>query len=103
MPIGNITNSIQSIVMYHDITSARVKSMHCEKSACGHFSGDNCSLGRRVKSGLPPVVDALPSCLIRPSCRWYAEQGGEVCLRCPQVVTMIPAGDNALNQVAVPR
>ena len=75
----------------------------CEKSACGHFSGDSCSLGRRVKAGLPPVVDTLPSCLIRPSCRWYAEQGGEVCLRCPQVVTMIPAGDGALNEVAVPR
>jgi hypothetical protein len=75
----------------------------CDEHKCGHFDGSRCSLGARVKQGLPPVVDALPTCLIRPKCRWYAEQGGEVCLRCPQVVTMIPAADTPLNAVAAPR
>src|SRR5437868_11253492 len=65
----------------------------CEESKCGHFNGRQCSLGERVKQGLPAVVDGLPQCLIRPRCRWFAEQGGEVCLRCPQVVTMIPAAE----------
>lgn len=75
----------------------------CEESRCCHFNGSNCSLGYRVKSGLPAVVDTLPSCLIRPNCRWYAEQGSEVCLRCPQVVTMIPEADTPLNAVAAVR
>jgi len=75
----------------------------CEESRCGHFDGSRCSLGGRVKRDLPPVVDALPSCLIRPTCRWHAEQGGEVCLRCPQVVTMIPEADTPLNAVAAVR
>lgn len=75
----------------------------CEETRCSHFNGGQCSLGRRVRDGLPAVVDALPSCLIRPDCRWYAEQGGEVCLRCPQVVTMIPEADAPLNRVAAVR
>jgi len=75
----------------------------CDEHRCGHFNGSTCSLGARVKQGLPAVVDALPPCLIRPKCRWYAEQGGEVCLRCPQVVTMIPEADTPLNAVAAVR
>jgi hypothetical protein len=50
---------------------------------------------------LPEVVDILPACQVRRSCRWYAEQGGAACRRCPQVVTMIPKLDDALNRVAL--
>ena len=75
----------------------------CDEQRCGHFDGHRCSLGARVKHGLPAVVDALPSCLIRNRCRWFAEQGGEVCLRCPQVVTTIPTADTPLNAVAAVR
>jgi hypothetical protein len=73
----------------------------CEESRCGQFADGRCSLGRRLVEGLDPVVDALPPCTIRPSCRWHAEEGGAACLRCPQVVTLIPmrAGDR-LAQVA---
>jgi hypothetical protein len=75
----------------------------CDEAKCAHYNGRTCNLGARVKAGLPAVVDTLPPCLIRPKCRWYAEQGGEVCLRCPQVVTMIPEADTPLNAVATPR
>ena len=75
----------------------------CEESRCTHFNGGQCSLGQRVKADLPAVVDSMPSCLLRPRCRWYAEQGKDVCLRCPQVVTMIPEADTLLNSVATPR
>ena len=75
----------------------------CDEDKCGHFNGSQCSLGARVKQGLPAVVEALPPCLIRPKCRWFAEQGGDVCLRCPQVVTMIPEAETPLNAVAAVR
>jgi hypothetical protein len=75
----------------------------CEEDRCSHFNGSRCSLGERVKHGLPAVVDALPTCLIRPKCRWFAEQGADVCLRCPQVVTMIPEAETPLNAVAAER
>ena len=66
----------------------------CEQTRCVHFNGSQCTLGQRIVAKLPPVADALPPCLIRSTCRWYAEQGGAACLRCPQVVTMVPEGDD---------
>lgn len=74
----------------------------CEESRCIHFDGARCSLAQRIVEKLEPVVDVLPACLIRPTCRWYSEQGGEACRRCPQVVTMIPKADDKLNEAALP-
>src|SRR5436305_1818361 len=42
---------------------------------------------RRTVAFVPPVVESLPPCRIRPSCRWFAEQGKHVCFRCPVIVT----------------
>ena len=50
--------------------------------------------------GLDPVVDALPSCSIRNTCRWFADQERAACVRCPQVVTLIPMGGDRLSRVA---
>jgi len=72
----------------------------CEEHRCSHFDGTRCQLGERIARELDPVVDALPPCQIRATCRWFAEQGGAVCLRCPQIVTRVP-GDDALSRIAV--
>jgi hypothetical protein len=73
----------------------------CETSGCVHFDGDHCGLGQRVATMLPPVVQRLPRCSMRSSCRWYAEQGGSVCLRCPQVMTTdYPRPGNDLVRLA---
>jgi hypothetical protein len=74
----------------------------CETSRCCHFDGARCALAGRIVQQLPEVVELLPRCKIRPTCRWFAEQGGAACRRCPQVVTMIPRGDTALNHAAMP-
>ena len=60
---------------------------HCEELRCTHFNGTNCKLATRIVQILPAVVDGLPACLIRASCRWYTQEGKPACLRCPQVVT----------------
>lgn len=72
----------------------------CEEGRCAQFADGRCSLGARLVAGLDPVVDALPPCTIRKTCRWYAEQDREACVRCPQVVTMIPKGRDRLSQAA---
>jgi hypothetical protein len=59
----------------------------CAESGCRHFDGAECSLGRKLVESVEPAVDRLPACRLRPSCRWWAEQGREACLRCPIVVT----------------
>lgn len=74
----------------------------CEQSRCCHFDGAKCALAGRIVKQLPEVVDSLPACQIRPTCRWFAEQGAAACRRCPQIVTMIPRGDDALNRAAMP-
>lgn len=60
----------------------------CEGRDCGHFdgAGRRCALGERLHLETQPVVDQLPSCLIRSGCRWFAERGAGICLRCPQVL-----------------
>jgi hypothetical protein len=72
----------------------------CEEHRCTHFDGSRCQLGARIARDLGTVVDALPACQIRVSCRWFAEQGGAVCLRCPQIITRIP-GTDALSWIAM--
>lgn len=59
----------------------------CNSHHCIHFDGGLCHLASRVTRLLPAVVDALPICIIRSSCRWYRQEGRDACFRCPQVVT----------------
>ena len=59
----------------------------CDEHACTHFDGRRCRLATRIVQILPAVAEALPPCLIRPTCRWYQQEGRPACLRCPQVVT----------------
>jgi hypothetical protein len=71
----------------------------CEEHRCTHYDGTHCRLGERVARQLEPVVDTLPPCQIRATCRWFAEQGRAVCLRCPQIVTRLPSEDS-LSRIA---
>ena len=59
----------------------------CEEKACCHFDGTRCRLATRIVQILPAVTEALPACLIRPTCRWYQQEGKAACMRCPQVIT----------------
>ena len=59
----------------------------CEEKACCHFDGTRCQLATRIVQILPAVIESLPACLIRPTCRWYQQEGKAACMRCPQVIT----------------
>lgn len=74
----------------------------CEQSGCVHFGNGRCALAQRIVDQLDPVVNTLPPCQIRATCRWYAEQGAEACYRCPQVVTYAAEDQNALVAAAMP-
>lgn len=72
----------------------------CENARCGQYADGTCGLGKRILEQLPPVVDALPACQVRQTCRWFAERGAEICLRCPQVMTRVPPDQTALSAAA---
>jgi hypothetical protein len=60
----------------------------CAEHRCPHFDGADCQLATRIVQILPAVVDALPPCIIRQECRWYSQEGGAACRRCPEVTTV---------------
>lgn len=72
----------------------------CETKACRHFDGERCRLASRIVDLLPAVVEGLPPCRIRRTCRWYAQEGRDACLRCPQVVTENFAPSELVQQAA---
>jgi hypothetical protein len=75
-------------------------SARCEESKCTHFDGTRCQLAVRIAKLLPEVVDSLPTCNIRPDCRWFRQEGRAACVRCPQIITGTHEADERLQQVA---
>ncbi len=63
-------------------------SATCAEHKCLHFDGADCRLATRIVQILPAVVDALPPCTIRKDCRWFSQEGGAACRRCPEVTTV---------------
>lgn len=59
----------------------------CLCTGCSHFADSKCGFAAKVVRMLPEATDELPECDIRPRCRWFAQEGADACLRCPQVVT----------------
>jgi hypothetical protein len=74
----------------------------CAEQRCQHFDGTTCQLGRKLVQNVSRAVQRLPPCRLRPSCRWFHEQGGAVCLRCPLVVTTHYRPSLALREAANP-
>jgi hypothetical protein len=82
--------SVEIISKLHDkVTPEEVfrVAATCEEKGCQHFDGQDCRLAMRIADKLPVVVNQLPPCAIRRDCRWWQQEGGAACVRCPQVVT----------------
>lgn len=60
----------------------------CAEGRCPHFDGADCQLATRIVNILPAAVEELPPCIIRKECRWYSQEGGAACMRCPHVTTV---------------
>ncbi len=71
-------------------------SARCQNGGCAQFDGHGCRLGRDIAKLMAPASDTPPPCNIRKSCRWYAENGPSVCLRCSRVVTTVTASDELM-------
>jgi hypothetical protein len=74
----------------------------CAEHGCQHFDGTRCQLGEKLVEKLPPTVERLPPCRLRPHCRWWREQGGAACMRCPLVVTTDHRPSPSLREAADP-
>ena len=74
----------------------------CVESKCCHFDGRDCRLATRIVRILPVVTDTLPPCRIRQECRWFAQEAGAACQRCPQVITDNCSPSDQMVQAATP-
>jgi hypothetical protein len=63
-------------------------SARCAEHQCPHFDGADCQLASRIVQRVAPAVDTLPPCNIRRECRWFSQEGGAACLRCPGITTV---------------
>jgi hypothetical protein len=72
----------------------------CAKGNCKHFKSNACTLAQRIVDGIPAVVNALPACQIRSTCRWFRQEGKAACVRCPQVMTDKPNASDYEKQIA---
>jgi hypothetical protein len=83
-----------------DVSHVFRLSARCEEKKCTHFDGNDCQLAVRISRLLPEVVDQLPACNIRRDCRWFRQEGGAACKRCPQIITGVQDANETLQQVA---
>lgn len=74
----------------------------CATHTWGHFAGGSCKLASRTGKNTSPVVDRLPPCRIRPTCRWFLQEGRQACVRCPQVVTYVRDTSDEWREIAMP-
>lgn len=61
----------------------------CLESGCGQWTGTTCGVIERVLAELAPDAGPapLPRCAIRPTCRWYDQEGPAACGACTHVIT----------------
>ena len=61
----------------------------CIESGCAQWTGSRCGVSDQIVSVIDQVVTEheLPSCGIRPVCRWFRQNGADACRVCVYVIT----------------
>lgn len=63
-------------------------SAPCVETGCSQWKEGGCGVIRKLSGMNPDVPEAtLPKCIIRPTCRWFAQEGSKACQLCKFVVT----------------
>ena len=61
----------------------------CVASGCTQWTGSRCGVADQIIGVMNElsVTDGIPVCAIRPSCRWFMQNGPDACKVCPYVIT----------------
>jgi hypothetical protein len=101
-PVAVTADLLSRTVPVDPLSVLRV-SAPCETIACPHFEDERCSLAEKVAHLLPSAVDDLAPCPIRRTCRWFAQEGRAICMRCAGVTTALDRPTEAMRFVTDPR
>ncbi|HEX6087993.1 MAG TPA: nitrogen fixation protein [Thermoanaerobaculia bacterium] len=74
----------------------------CAESACSHFDGTDCRLAMKIAERVQDVVETMPPCRIRPTCRWFTQEGRRACVRCPLIFSETANPSSELARAADP-
>ena len=63
----------------------------CIESGCAQWTGGGCSVASLVTkyANTVPLDFELPTCAIRPQCRWWLQSGADACKVCTLVITEV--------------
>ena len=59
----------------------------CVEGRCRQWTGEGCGVIKEVLASSASSCERLPACVLRPHCRWYAQEGTAACRVCPLVLT----------------
>lgn len=76
----------------------------CAGGSCSHHNAQTraCNLVSNIVEQLDPVVDNYATCGIRANCLWWAQEGVQACVRCPQVATLSQASSQRYIRAVTP-
>lgn len=99
-----LTDEVRALARLVDPAEVFRVASPCVQGACQHFDGGEhiCRLARKTAALAPVVVERLPRCAIRPTCRWWQQEGVSACRRCPQVATLNFMPNEAMRMAADP-
>ncbi|HTB97597.1 MAG TPA: hypothetical protein VK716_11350 [Terracidiphilus sp.] len=97
-----VTNDLLAITGSVKPTEVLRFAAPCQAGKCRHFNGTDCRLVTRIVQILPAVVDTLPPCALRATCRWFGQEGRPACFRCPQIVSEVSDPSPDLQRAAAP-
>ena len=85
-----MTAELTEAIMVIDAPETKFRfANRCVKSGCGQWHEGRCGVIDLVMSFNQHLDEpaALPTCAIRPQCRWHKQTGPAACLVCPFIVT----------------
>ncbi len=67
----------------------------CVESGCKQWTGTRCGVADTIVAVMNDlhISDELPTCGIRPQCRWFKQNGADACKVCPFVITETTSED----------
>lgn len=83
-------NFIETAQQGRDLSHRFRFASPCATKGCANWSGHHCmvlDIARQLAHIEPLDHPALPACSIRPTCRWFMQEGGEACKICPKINT----------------
>jgi hypothetical protein len=76
-------------------------SARCMQRGCSRWQEGKCTVATAAAqvASQPEGAENFPTCLIRPQCRWFQQEGVRACQICPHIVYDMRSADDNNNDI----